>query len=315
MRILVSGAGPAGLTAAYWLDMKGHDVTLVERNEGLRLDGYGLDFFGTGFDVAERMGIIDTLKEKKLAADFLGFVDPAGNETGKVHLDVLTEKLDGRYVPIMHYTLEQTLFDALPETVEVRFGDHVVGVDQTGEGVIVAFGGGSQDHYDLVVGAEGIHSHLRELAFGPFEEFANYLGFFVACYMFENDLGLENGWLNMAGIHNSIGAYPTDEGTTFASLFIWEREDPSHVPHGERGQLVRSEFTDGGWISNEILDKMPSDEDLFFDSVTQIKMPSWSNGRIVLVGDAAYCLTLLSGPGKPDGASRWVCPRRGVESH
>jgi 2-polyprenyl-6-methoxyphenol hydroxylase-like FAD-dependent oxidoreductase len=297
MRILVSGAGPAGLTAAYWLDRNGNNVVLVERTDHLRLDGYGLDFFGTGFDVADRMGIVDELFNHKLKSEFLNFVDTEGNEIGSVSIDALTEKLGGRYVPLMHYTLEQTLFDALPASVDVRFGTQIDTVEESADDVAVRFDDGSTEAFDIVVGAEGVNSHLRRLAFGPDEEYTNYLGFQISCFLFENDLDIPAGWVNLASVAKSVAAYPTDRDGMYASLFIWSEENPRPVHVDNRVSVLRDHFADIGWLAGDIIERAPDPSEVFADSVTQIRMPSWRSGRVALIGDAAYCLTLLSGQG------------------
>lgn len=297
MRIAVSGAGPAGMTAAYWLVEHGHDVVLIEEAPSLRRDGYGLDFFGTGFDVAERMGLRDTLFERELNAEYIGFMTPEGDKFGHLTVEAIRKHLDGRYTPLMHYTLEDVLFEALPDTVEVRFGIRIEAVAQTDDDVTCTFSDGSEDTFDLLVGAEGFKSHLRDLVFGPIDDFKRYLGLHVAAFLFEDDLDLGNGWLNVPGVGWSVGAYPTDRDGIAASLFIWEREDDAYVPPEDRMSMLRKAFADSGEFGNALLDRAPDQTPAFFDTATQIRMPSWSKGRVALVGDAAYCLTLLSGQG------------------
>ena len=170
LRILVSGGGLAGLAAAYWLHRNGHEAVVIERAPGLRRDGYGLDFFGTGYDVAERMGIVEDLAPTQIFMDQgsgIAFVDGDGKPLAELKIDAVREILGGKYMGLMHYNLEQVLYDAVKEDVDVRFSTSIDEVAQSADAVRVTYADGDTESYDLLVGADGIHSNVRGLVFGP----------------------------------------------------------------------------------------------------------------------------------------------------
>ncbi|MEZ4769348.1 MAG: FAD-dependent monooxygenase [Caldilineales bacterium] len=301
MRILVSGGGLAGLTAAYWLHRHGHEPVVIERAPDLRRDGYGLDFFGSGYDVAERMGIIDALAQRQIFQNKEGgiaFVDQDGNAKAELKIDAVRQVLGGKYMGLMHYTLEEVLFDAVKDSVEIRFGTSIAAVHQSPDAVTVTYEGARRENFDLLVGADGIHSNVRSLVFGPEETFGVYLGLYLGCYFVPDRDQLHALWENYNEPGRQAGAYYTDRDGQLASLFLWQAEDEGYIPHGQRAAKLRSAFDGMGWIVPQLLDDMPaSGGDILVDTVTQIRMDTWRKGRVVLVGDAAGCMTLISGQG------------------
>ena len=301
MRILISGGGLAGLATAYWLRQHGHEPVVIERAPSLRRDGYGLDFFGTGYDVAERMGIIDALAETQIFmknGSGIAFVDKDGKPEAELKIDAVRKVLGGKYMGLMHYNLEEVLYDAVKDDVEIRFGTSITAVAQSPESVTVTLENGDTEIFDLLVGADGIHSNVRSLVFGPEKKFAYYLGYYLACYFVPNTYQLPATWSNYTEPGRQIGAYSTDREDQLATLFLWQTKDEGYVPHDKRADKIRAAFKGMGWLAPQILDDMPDDgKDILVDTVTQIRMDTWRNGRVVLVGDAAGCMTLISGQG------------------
>lgn len=301
LKILVSGGGLAGLALAYWLHHHGHEAVVIERAPDLRRDGYGLDFFGTGYDVAERMGIIEALAKTQIFMDKgsgIAFVNEDGKPVAELKTDAVREVLGGKYMGLMHYNLEEVLYDAVKDDVEIRFGTSITAVTQSPESVTVTYENGNRETFDLLVGADGIHSNVRNLVFGPEKEFAFYMGYYLACYFIPDKYQLPATWANYTEPGRQVGAYDTDREGQLATLFLWQAEDEGHIPHDKRAEKIRTAFTDMGWLTSQILDDMPGDgKDILVDTVTQIRMDTWRNGRVVLVGDAAGCMTLISGQG------------------
>lgn len=301
MKILISGGGLAGLTAAYWLQRHGHKPVVIERAPALRRDGYGLDFFGTGYDVAERMGIIEALAQRQIFLDNEGgiaFVDEDGKIKAELKVDAVREVLGGKYMGLMHYSLEEVLYDAVKNDVQIRFATSLTAVAQSPESVTVTYENGESEAFDLLVGADGIHSNVRRLVFGPEKEFAYYLGYYLACYYVPDRDQLQAMWENYTEPGRQVGAYATDREGQLATLLLWQTDDEGYIPPEQRAEKLRAAFEGMGWIAPQILADMPADgSEILIDTVTQIRMDTWRSGRVVLVGDAAGCMTLISGQG------------------
>ncbi|MFI6575288.1 FAD-dependent monooxygenase [Nocardiopsis sp. NPDC050513] len=296
MKVLISGGGIAGLTLAYWLHHWGHTPVVVERAPHGRLGGYGIDFFGTGYDVAARMGIADRLAEHQLPADSICYVDGEGRVTARLERRLLEKVIRGPYLALMHTTLEEALGEAVRDEVEIRYGHRVAAVGQRADGVDVTFADGGDESFDLLVGADGVHSATRGLAFGPEERFARHLGYAMACYPVPDVYGLGPRRVHYGEPGRQTVLYPTGRPGELIALFLHRTADPSVPRRSERPGALRSAFADMGWLTSRLLAEAPRD-DLFMDGLTQIAMPSWHNGRIALVGDACGAMTLASAQG------------------
>lgn len=296
MRVLISGGGIAGLTAAYWLEQFGFTPIVVERAPAVRHSGYGIDFFGTGYDVAERMNIISALAARQLRTNALAMVNSDDQVLAKLHVDAMRRALNNKYMPLMHYTLEQVLYDAVRERVEVRLGNSIQSVSQTDKQVQVTFERGAPEAFDLLIGADGIHSNVRALVFGPEENFSHYMGYYLASYMIPHGLD-DQLWKLYPEAKRQAAIYSSERPHEAVAFFIWEQPDEGTLPREKRLQRLHEKFDDAGWITGQMLAYANETTDIFADSVTQIRMKGWSRGRIVLTGDACDCLTLISGQG------------------
>jgi 2-polyprenyl-6-methoxyphenol hydroxylase-like FAD-dependent oxidoreductase len=311
MRALISGRGIAGLTLAILLKEKGLDPVVVEREPALRREGYMMDFFGTGWDVAERMALVPALRAIRYPIERMEFVSGDGEPYCTVPMDRVRSALDNRYVYLRRSDLEKILFDrARKAGVEVRFGASIEALNDNGACVHVRYADKTADRFDLVIGADGVHSNVRELTFGPEQQFARYLGYYAAAFHFERDgYGLDHAFKLYEETDRTVWLYPLDGERADATL-VFRHADIGHVPHEQRATLLRRRFANAGWVAQRLLRDLDPAQPIFLDSLTQIVMPDWHRGRVVLVGDACGCLTLAAGQGSHMAmAGAWVLAR------
>ncbi len=298
MRILISGAGIAGPCLAYWLRRHGFEPTIVERAPRLRSGGYVIDFWGAGFDVADRMGLIPRLLGSGYKVKELRQVDRNGRRVGGFPVDVFDRMTNGRYTSLPRSALATCIYEALSEGVETIFDDGVADVEDTGRDLLVRFEHAAARSFDLVVGADGLHSQVRQRVFGDERQFERFLGLKVAAfeadgyrprdelvYMVHREVGQQVGRFSMR-----------DDRTLF--LFIFADQDPA-VPADLDGQraLLGARYSRSGWECPTILEALDRSSTLYMDRVSQIQMERWAQGRVALVGDAAFCVSLLAGQG------------------
>jgi len=297
MRVLICGGGIAGLTLAYWLHHYGFEPVVIEQTVGIRRDGYGLDFYGSGYDVAERMNLIERLQAEQIRIDAIIYVNSAGKPVARIDRALMYKIMRGRYMGLMRQKLEATLYEAIAGDVEVQFGRSLVDVQQDQEAVSVTFNDGTTETCDLLAGADGIHSTTRKLVFGPEEQFGRYLGYYFASYALPDRYGIGLTWKNYPEPGRMAAAYCSDTEGEVITLFMYEAANEGYIAREQRLPRLRQAFAGMGWIAGQLLDDIPDPDAIFMDTVTQIKMPEWHKGRVVLVGDACGCPTLLSGQG------------------
>jgi 2-polyprenyl-6-methoxyphenol hydroxylase-like FAD-dependent oxidoreductase len=296
MKILISGGGIAGLTAAFWLKKAGFTPVIVEKSAGLRKEGYMIDFFGSGWDVAERMGLVLEVKNERYHIENFSFVDVQGEPYFRIPVGRVRDALKGRYTYLLRGDLEKILYDSVKNEVEIRFGNSVKKLEQNEGRIGVTFEDGREETFDFLIGADGVHSKVRELLFGAEEKFSHYLGYYVAAFTVPNCYGLPRDVMIYQEPDRQAGLYPLNEGT-LATAYLFKSPDLGFVSPETRKEKLIEVFRGAGWITEQVLKDIPEEELIFFDSLTQIQMPSWSLGRSVLIGDACGCLTLMAGQG------------------
>ncbi|HEV7708996.1 MAG TPA: FAD-dependent monooxygenase [Asanoa sp.] len=291
-RILISGASIAGMTAAYWLAEHGFRPTVVERAAGPRAGGNGVDLRGLAVDVVDRMGILPQVRAA--AADVRGmkFVDAGDRTIARIEIAGASE------VEIMRGDLVGLLREAT-SGVEFLFGDSIRHLDQDDAGVTVAFEHAETRRFDLVVGADGLHSTVRRLAFGPEDRFLRHRHHYFAFADADAALG-EDRWVTMYNVPGRMaGIYRSGNHAAAKAYFVF-RSGPLSYDHRDIDQhkrLVSAAFAGDSWRTRELLAAAVADPDFYFDALSQVRMPTWHTGRIVLVGDAAWCPSPASGAG------------------
>lgn len=297
MKALVAGAGIAGLAAALSLNRRGWQVEILEKAKSFRSGGYMIDFFGPGFDAAERLGLLPALKRRSSDIDKVEWVGPVGRIDAKLDYRLMQRAAQGRLFALLRGDVEEVLRDALPAEIAVRFGTIVTAVAQNDTAVRATLVDGQVVTADLLVGADGIHSTVRRAVFGAERQFLRPLGYRTAAYFFEDAevtrrLGGTFSILTLPG--RLAGFYEAAPGR-LASFFVWT--DASLEPDRDPAATLRRRFGDLGWVVSAALDAAPHTTEIYEDVVAQVEMPRWSNGKVVLIGDAAYAVSLVAGQG------------------
>src|SRR3954447_15597745 len=299
-KILVSGASIAGPAVAYWLQRYGFTVTVVEHSQALRGGGYPIDIRGTALDVVERMGVYPRLRAAHVDTRRLTFLEEDGAPIVSLEPQAVVGGAEGRDVEVPRGDLAAALHDTTRDDVTYRLGDSIEALDEDADGVDVTFRSGLRCRFDLVIGADGLHSRTRALAFGPEEQFHRYLGYCFAGFTMPNPLGLshEGVMWNAPGrgaALYAVGDHPQVHG--FLNFALPEPPFAAFRDPAAQRELIASVFADDGWEVSGMVRAMRAADDLFFDVISQIHMPAWSRGRVALVGDAAYAPSFLTGQG------------------
>ncbi|HET8963136.1 MAG TPA: FAD-dependent monooxygenase [Chitinophagales bacterium] len=297
--ILISGAGIAGTALAFWLKKFGFNPILIEIAPKLREGGYAIDFMGAGYDVAVKMGITDELKKVDINFSKLKLVDKNDQEKGSMNYQKVKKLMKGRAMTLLRSDLAKTIYTSLDKDIEVIFGDTIEKIDQNDKEVNVSFKNGNSKNFDLLIGADGLHSNVRKLVFGEEKKYETYLGYFTSSYTI-NNFSIGNNAFSMYNFpYKQVAIYSNNKNQTTTFFIFSSAEKPTYAHHDieKQKQILRQEFENGGWKCSQLLNALDLTTDFYFDSVSQIKMDKWSNGRVALVGDAGYCPSLLSGKG------------------
>ena len=300
-RVLVSGASIAGPALAHWLRRRGAEVTVVERAPGLRPGGQAVDARGVAKEVIQRMGLDAAVRAARTDTAGAYFVDIDGNVLETFRAD--DDGGDGfiAEIEILRGDLSKVLHDDTRDGVEYLFGDRIAELTQDADEVGVTFAGGSRRRFDLVIGADGLHSALRAMVFGPHERFVRHLGRMMAFYTVPNEFGLDR-WLidyQESGTGRSAGLRPIHDATQAMTMFSFPAADfdVDYRDVAAQKQLLSEQAAGLGWLAPRILAHLDDTPDFYLDQVAQVVMDRWSSGRVGLLGDAAFSSSPLSGAG------------------
>lgn len=296
-RVIVVGAGIAGLAAALRLHRAGWRVLVIERAPDRRSSGYMLNLTGGGYDAVERLGLLPELSQRDLGVFTSILVREDGTPKLTVPSAVVEAAVGPRALSVFRGDLESVLYEAVADTAEFRFGTTVQAVEQDRDGVTVTLADGATERADLLIGADGLHSGVRGLVFGPDDEHRVDMGHMVGAFPLHRiPEGLAEGsGTTFIGVGRTAAIVNLGPGRS--SAFFTYRGDASDAGHGPVRALV-SAFGDLDGNVPAALEQLRDDpSSAYFDSVSQIVMDSWSRGRVVLLGDAAWCVTLFAGFG------------------
>ena len=266
----------------------------------LRTGGYVIDFWGLGYEIAERMGLLPEIDRVGYHVRELRVVDDRGRRVAGFGTGVFEELTGGRFVTLARSDLSRLIVGEIEGSTEILFGDTIVDLHEEADGVRVTFAHAAERGFDLVIGADGLHSNVRGLVFGPEDRFEKPLGYTVAAFEVAGYRPRDEDVYVIYGMPGQqVARFALhDDRTMFLFVFTGNHGPPSD-PHDIATQkaIVRERFEGRGWECEQILDALDRSSDLYFDRVSQIRMDRWSRGRVALVGDAAFCVSLLAGQG------------------
>lgn len=292
--ILISGASVAGPALAFWLHRYGFQPTIVERAPSLRPGGYAIDFRGASLRVLERMGLLSEVQRKQTRIGAITIVDRNNRKVASMPDGFTSGELE-----ILRGDLATIFHNATRETTEYIFDDSISAIEESAGGVEVEFERGGRRRFDLVVGADGLHSKVRSLVLGKESDFVRYLGYYVSIFTVPNYLELDHAGLYYGTLGKKVGIFsggpPSEAKASF--FFATEPLDYARRDSAQQKEILREHFRQEGWEVPRLLEFLEKAPDFYFDSVSQVKMDRWSVGRTALVGDAAWCASPLSGMG------------------
>ncbi|MBB6108516.1 2-polyprenyl-6-methoxyphenol hydroxylase [Mucilaginibacter lappiensis] len=296
-KVLISGASIAGLSTAWWLNHIGYRVTVVELAAAPRIDGAAVDLNGPTVEIAKRMGLYEQLKSYRLGVDRIEYKNADDVTEGTMIINEGPES-PGDEIEIEREKFVAVLTGALKNKVEFMFSNSIAGLEEIADGITVTFNHGSPQIYSLVIGCDGAHSGTRKIWFGPEAAYAHSLNAYFSISIVNKVLVPQRTMQAFSVPYKSVMLNAYNHKTDIIFMFVSETDIPyNYRDTAQQRQIITAQFEGQGWRTTELLKEIEQSESFYFDRFCQIKMPSWSKGRVVLVGDAAYCPSPAAGQG------------------
>lgn len=298
--VLISGASIAGPALAFWLDRYGWECTVVERAPSLRTGGQNIDIRGAGREVLRRADLEDAVRAANTGEVGTRFLGNGGSIVAEFPVRNTETAGATAELEILRGDLARILLDATGDRVEYLYGDRIARLDQTDDHVTVGFDSGPERRFDLVVAADGMRSTTRDLIFGD-ESMITPLGMEMT-YLTIPRIKTDTDWWNWYNEPGGLAVTlrPDPHGTTRAvlsSILYGESDAGPRRSVDEQKAHLREQFADVGWQASRVLDALDDSDDLYFETIGQVKATNWSRGRVALAGDAAWCASPVSGMG------------------
>ena len=297
-KVLISGASFAGLSTAYWMNKLGYQVTVVEIAKGLKKGGTPVNIKDNTIDIIKRMGLFEQIVSNKIDMEVIEFknADNITERSSSIQSD--NHQPREEEYEIERDKLLNIMFEAVKSNVEFIFDDGITSLREESNGIYVAFNRGKQRSFDLVFGCDGIHSAVRKLCFGDEAECSHFLEAYFSITIVNKLLIRENTtqMYNEPGKAIMLNAY--NKRTDIVLCFFSGKEILyDYKDENQQRNMILNQFTGLGWRTAELLKEVKESKTFYFDKLCQIKMPSWTKGRIALVGDAGYCASPAAGMG------------------
>jgi len=296
--VLISGASFAGLSTAYWMNKAGYQVTVVEIARGLKKGGTPVNIEGNTIGIVKRMGLPDQIRSNNIVTEVMEFINADGVRARQMPLQKEDDQPAKEEYQIERNSLLTILFEAVKDDVDIIFGDSIASLKEEKDYVDVTFKGGTQRSFDLLFGCDGVHSAVRKLAFGEEAAFVHFLGAYFSITIVDKLLIRENilQLYNEPGKAIMLNTY--NNKTDIVLCFSSETEIPyDYRNEDQQRTIILDQFATVGWRGSELLDEVRKSKTFYFDKLCQVTMPSWTKGRVALVGDAGYCASPAAGKG------------------
>lgn len=292
--ILISGAGVAGPALAYWLRVHGCTATVVERATAPRPGGYAVDFRGAAMTVLERMGILDEVRKYSTTIGDSEVVDTDGRHVVTMPAAIFAGELE-----VLKSDLTDILYAHTRDETEYLFDNSITAIEEDADGVLVSFERGEPRRFDLVVGADGLYSKVRAIAFGDHANYIHHLGLYNAIFSTDNFLNLDYAGRGCQLASGRTANVFSTRNNAEARASLYFSADPLDYRSDveEQKRIITEHFAGDGWVIPRLLRDLAASSDLYFTPISQVQMDTWSKGRVVLLGDACACASPLSGRG------------------